>query len=167
MKLAHRIVATGAAAAACIAAVVTVAHADEVRNQPAAAAADELPPYAVEDFNHPQADKIEAELGIVLKRGDGHIVLTECDSSSTLLEVYSRTKGRFCFKVTGSTGYLSVEIPAVYGIKAASSHAADVTLTAAGNEQSISVAKNEWKGVGEAADPEGRDHVLVELSTSS
>lgn len=167
MRFARRLIATGVAATACIAAVVTVAHADDARNRPAAAVADELPPYAVEDFVYPQADKIEAELGIVLKRGDGHIVLADCASGTTLLEVYSRTKGRICFAVTGNSGYLSVEIPAVYGVKGGASHETDVTLTAEDDEQNISVAKNEWKAVGEAADPEGRDHVLVELSTSA
>ncbi|PCG81409.1 hypothetical protein CIB93_35550 [Streptomyces sp. WZ.A104] len=167
MKLARRVVATGVATAACIAAVVTVAHADEARTRPAAAVADELPPHAVEDFAYPGADRIEAELGIVLKRGNGHITLADCASDGSFLEVYSRTKGRICFRVTGTTGYLSVEIPTVYGVKGAASHEADVKLTAEDDEQNISVAKNEWKGVGEAADPEGRDHVLVELSTSA
>jgi hypothetical protein len=46
------------------------------------------------------------------------------------------------------------------------SHQTDVKLTADGSEQNISVAPNEWKGVGEAADPERRDHVLVEISIS-
>ncbi|MFJ9622041.1 hypothetical protein [Streptomyces sp. NPDC101181] len=166
MKLARRVVATGVAAAACIAGVVTVAHADGTRNRPAAAA-EELPPYAVEGFAYPGADRIEAELGIVLKRGDGHIILADCTSGGSFLEVYSRDKGRVCFRVTGTTGRLTVEIPTVYGIKGAASYSTDVTLTAEDDQQNISVAKNEWKGVGEAADPEGRDHVLVELSTSA
>ncbi|MGW0787324.1 hypothetical protein ACWD04_03500 [Streptomyces sp. NPDC002911] len=167
MKFARRVVATGVAAAACIAAVVTVAHADEAQVRTAATAADELPPYAVEDFAYPQADKIEAELGIVLKRGDGHITLADCASGGSLLEVYSRTKGRFCFRAIGDSGYLSLEVPEVYGVKGSTSHETDVTLTTEGDEQNISVAKDEWKAVGQSADPEGRDYVLVELSTSA
>ncbi|MFD4898607.1 hypothetical protein [Streptomyces sp. NPDC058411] len=167
MKFARRMGAAGVAAAACIAAVVTVAHADQANVRNAATAADELPPYAVEDFAYPQADKIEAELGIVLKRGDGHITLEDCATGGGLLEVYSRTKGRICFRVTGTSGYLSLEVPAVYGVKGSTSHETDVTLTAEDNEQNISVAKDEWKAVGQSADPEGRDHVLVELSTSA
>ncbi|MFF6904683.1 hypothetical protein ACFY9Q_01920 [Streptomyces sp. NPDC012389] len=166
MKLARRLVATGAAAAACIAAVVTVAHADESPSSSSAIAAD-VPPYAVEDFNYPQADKIREERGIVLKRGDGHITLANCASDDGLLVVHSRTHGEICFRVTGKSGYLSLEIPAVYGIRSTPLHKTDVRLTAEGSEQNISLPKNEWKGVGQISDPEGRDHALVELSTSS
>ncbi|MGO4463813.1 hypothetical protein AB4039_42145, partial [Streptomyces sp. M-16] len=42
--------------------------------------ADEGPGYAIEDFGYPNADKILAERGITLKRGDGHIVLADCAS---------------------------------------------------------------------------------------
>ncbi|MEV7643247.1 hypothetical protein AB0O32_25265 [Streptomyces rubiginosohelvolus] len=167
MNSARRAVATLVASVACIAGAVTVAQANEPRSGSAAVVANELPPYAVEDFAYPGAAKIEAERGIVLKRGNGHITLADCAPGGSFLEVYSREKGRLCFNVTGATGLLAVEIPAVYGIKGAASHTTDVTLTAADNQQNVSVAKNEWKGVGESADPEGRDHVLVELSTSS
>ncbi|MEU3001760.1 hypothetical protein ABZ684_30085 [Streptomyces sp. NPDC006995] len=167
MISARRAVATGVAAAACVAGAVTVAHAQEPRSGSAAAVANELPLYAVEDFAYPGAAGIEADLGIVLKRGDGHITLADCAPGGSFLEVYSRDKGRICFNVTGATGRLTLEIPTVYGIKGAASHATNVTLTAANDEQNVSVAKNEWKGVGESADPERRDHVLVELSTSS
>ncbi|RPK64985.1 hypothetical protein EES43_08770 [Streptomyces sp. ADI96-02] len=167
MKLARRLIATGAAAAACIAAVVTAAHADDARDRPAAALAEELPPYAVEDFAYPQADKIKAEFGIVLKRGDGHITLADCATGEGFLEVYSRTSGRLCFRVTGKTGYLSLEIPAVFGVKSSAAHQTDMTLTTEGDEQNVTAAKNEWKGVGQATDPQGRDYALVELSTSA
>ncbi|MFE7458001.1 hypothetical protein [Streptomyces sp. NPDC057554] len=167
MKLARFLIATGAAAAACITAVVTVAHADESRNSPSAGIAAEAPPYAVEDFNYPQADKIRDERGIVLKRGDGHITLASCASGSDLLVVHSRTHGEVCFRVTGKSGYLSLEIPAVYGIRSTPSHKTDVKLVAEGSEQNISLPKNEWKGVGQISDPEGRDHALIQLSTSS
>ncbi|MFJ7081749.1 hypothetical protein ACIQU8_00705 [Streptomyces griseus] len=163
MKLALRVIAAGAAAAACIAAVVTVAHAEETRNERAA----DLVPSIVEDFKYPNADKIEEERGIVLKRGDGHITLTECSSDESLMVVYSRANGLVCFRVTGKTGYLSLEIPAVYGIKGSASHETDITLTAVDDEQNVALAKNEWKGVGQATDPQGRDHTLIELSTSA
>lgn len=167
MKFARRLIATSATVAACIAAVVTVAHAEEPGNSALTSATAELPPYAVEDFNYPQADKIKEERGIILKRGDGHITLADCTSGGSLLVVHSRTHGEFCFRVTGTSGYLSLEIPAVYGIRSAPLHKTDVRLTAEGSEQNISLPKNEWKGVGQISDPEGRDHGLIELSTSS
>ncbi|MFC8867231.1 hypothetical protein ACFUAC_06180 [Streptomyces sp. NPDC057148] len=52
--------------------------------------ADEAPGYAVEDFNYPGADWIQQEQGIVLKRGDGHIVLAECGSEEGLMELWVR-----------------------------------------------------------------------------
>lgn len=167
MKSARRLLVTGTAIAACAATVVTVAHATEnpATAQPAGASADQ-PGYAVEDFAYPGADKIEKERGIVLKRGDGHIVLADCTSTGELMEVYSRGKDRICFRVTGRTGYLSLEIPGVYGVKADAAHKAEMTLTADGNKQNISLAKNQWKAAGETADPQGRPHVLMEISTS-
>ncbi|MEU8773380.1 hypothetical protein [Streptomyces sp. NPDC048606] len=168
MKLVRRVLATTAAAAACIAVAVTTTYASEAPAPSTAAAgvSADRPPHPVEDFAYPDAARIQTELGIVLKRGDGHIVLADCASATGLMEVYSRTKGKICFRVTGKTGHLSVEIPAVYGMKGDATHEADVTLTAEGSRQNVTVAANEWKGVGEAADPERRDHVLVEISVS-
>lgn len=165
MNLARRITSTIAAVAAC-AGVVTVAHATENPTGQAVSVADEQPPYAIEDFGYPGADKIQDELGIILKRGDGHITLADCVSEEGLLEVYSRTNGTICFRTTGKSGYLSLEIPSVYGVRGDSSYQADVTLTADDDQQTITVDPNEWKGVGESADPQGRIHTLVEISTS-
>ncbi|MEU9082843.1 hypothetical protein [Streptomyces sp. NPDC048357] len=167
MKLVRRALATTAAAAACIAVAVTTTYASEAPSRGTAAVSADLPPYVTEDFRYPDATRIQAELGITLKRGDGHITLADCASATGLMEVYSRTKGKICFRATGKTGHLSLEIPAVYGMKGDAAHQADVTLTAEGSKQNVTVAPNEWKGVGEAADPERRDHVLVEITVSS
>ncbi|MEV3950377.1 hypothetical protein AB0K57_22385 [Streptomyces halstedii] len=167
MKLSHRLLATAAAAAVSVAALVTVAHATETANTASAGTAAGPPPSAVEDFSYPNAAQIEAQKGIVLKRGDGHIILADCASATDLMEVYSRTHGKFCFRVSGKSGYLSLEIPAVYGMKTDSAHRADVRLIAEGSEQNVAVPKDEFKGVGQANDPESRDHTLVEISTSA
>ncbi|MEU9161470.1 hypothetical protein AB0D29_14530 [Streptomyces sp. NPDC048424] len=167
MKLVRRVLATTAAAAACIALAVTATHASEAPAQDKAAVSADLPPYATEDFRYPDATRIQTELGITLKRGDGHITLADCASATGLMEVYSRTAGKICFRATGKTGHLSLEIPAVYGMKGDATHEADVTLTAEGSTQNVTVAPNEWKGVGQAADPERRDHDLVEITVSS
>ncbi|MDJ1641040.1 hypothetical protein [Streptomyces pakalii] len=127
-----------------------------------AAAADELPPVAVEDFAYPGADKIFAEQGIRLKRGDGHIVLADCASATGLVEVWSRGKGKFCFRVTGNSGFLSLELPQVYGVKG-NDYKLRVDMEVEGTEASFDVAKNTWTPVGESADPENRDHTLLEL----
>ncbi|MFK8848023.1 hypothetical protein [Streptomyces sp. Ac-502] len=167
MKLVRRLIVTGTAITACAAAVVGMAHATETTAKPPVNAADSQLEFPMEDFNYPQSDAIEKKLGIVLKRGDGHIVLADCTSSGSLMEVYSHTKEKICFRVTGNTGYLSLEIPAVYGVKADAAHKAEMTLTADGSKQNITLAKDQWKAAGETADPERRAHVLMEISTSS
>ncbi|WP_424217275.1 hypothetical protein ACN20G_34895 (plasmid) [Streptomyces sp. BI20] len=165
MKLTRRIIAAGALALAGAVAAVTAAVAAPTTAPRAAGAAE--PGYAIEDFSYPDGARIGAELGIVLKRGDGRITLVDCASADSKVQVFSRTVGTVCFRATGPTGQLSVEIPTVYGLKGDATHKTDVTLTAEGApEQNIAVAKNEWKSVGETVDPQRRDHVLVEIRTS-
>ncbi|MFF4603557.1 hypothetical protein ACFY12_12555 [Streptomyces sp. NPDC001339] len=171
MNLARRIIATGAAAAAGMAAVVALASQDAtpppVAPTSTVAVADGQPGYAVEDFAYPGADKIKENVGIVLKRGDGHLTLAKCDSANGLMEVYTRKNGKICFRATGTSGHLTAEIPAVYGIKGTAEQAADVTLKAPdAKTQQVEIGKGEYKPVGESTDPEGRDHVLVEIRTS-
>ncbi|GGQ75354.1 hypothetical protein GCM10010267_43070 [Streptomyces griseorubens] len=168
MKLARRIIATGAVAAACGATVIATGLVGPHDASAAATVAGEEPGYAVEDFNYPQADKIKDEQGIVLKRGDGHITLAPCGSQTGLLEVYTRANQIVCFSVTGPTGYLSLEIPSVYGVKGAAGVEADVTLRAPDEAvQEVTVPENSFEPVGESIDPNGRSHILVEIRTSA
>lgn len=127
-------------------------------------AADEAPGYAVEDFNYPEADKILEEQGILLKRGDGHILLAECGATD-LLEIYTRTNNKVCFRVTGNTGFLTLEITSVYGVKT-NAYDAALDLTTGTEEAHEDIPANTWEGVGEVDDPEGRDYTLVEIRTS-
>ncbi|WP_174720281.1 hypothetical protein [Streptomyces spongiicola] len=130
------------------------------------AVADEAPGYAIEDFNYPQADKILSEQGITLKRGDGHIVLAECGSEAGLLQVLARSQSKpICFRFTGNSGWLTLEIPSVHGIRG-NDYTTEVNMTVEGEEKSFDVNKNAWTQVGEAADPEGREHMLVEIRSS-
>ncbi|MGW4747738.1 hypothetical protein ACWEPR_23315 [Streptomyces sp. NPDC004290] len=127
--------------------------------------ADEAPGYAVEDLSYPDADKILTERGIVLKRGDGNITLAECGSANDLLVVGSRsTESDVCFKVTGAKGFLALEIPDVHVVKG-NSYSTKVNMTVGTEEKSFDIKKNTWTGVGESADPEHRDFLLVEIRT--
>ncbi|MFI1965437.1 hypothetical protein ACH429_15210 [Streptomyces pathocidini] len=168
MKLARRIIATGAAAAACAAALVSTTPSLQASGSDTQMkAADEQPGYAVEDFNYPGAEIIKEEKGITLKRGDGHIILADCSSGPGLLEVVSRKNEKICFRTTGTSGYLTLEIPSVHIIKGSAGHTANVTLTTPETKpQEVEVAKGEWTPVGEATDPQGREYVLVEIRTS-
>ncbi|MFD7625523.1 hypothetical protein ACFV7Q_05665 [Streptomyces sp. NPDC059851] len=129
------------------------------------AIADEGPGYAVEDFAYPNADKILAEQKIKLKSGDGHILLAECTGAPELMEVFSHKNEKVCFRVTGDKGYLSLEIPAVFGVKG-NNYAAQVEMSAGTVQKSFTVDKNAWTAVGETADDQGRDFMLLEIRTS-
>ncbi|WP_228974868.1 hypothetical protein [Streptomyces sp. DH12] len=163
MKFISRLLVAGAVAGTAVLAITTTGGA--TAGAPSVVpVADEAPGYAVEDFNYPQADKILAEQGIKLKRGDGHITLATCGDPA-LLEVWARSKEKVCFRVTGTKGYLSLELPAVYGIKG-NDYNTDVTMTVDNEEKNFDVNKNTWTPVGESADPQGRDHMLLEIITS-
>ncbi|MFD7290524.1 hypothetical protein [Streptomyces sp. NPDC059863] len=124
--------------------------------------AADLPPVAVEDFVYPDADQIFAERGIRLKTGDGHILLADCVAGTGQVEVWARGSGAFCFEVKGVGGFLTLELPQVYAVKG-NDYTLRVDMEADGEETSFDVAKNTWTPVGESADPEGRDHTLLEI----
>lgn len=128
--------------------------------------AEEAPGYAVEDFNYPGADKILAEQNIVLKRGDGHITLADCESGTGQLELLARDRAdKICFNTTGNEGWLTLEIPSVFSVRG-NDYSTTVDMTVGTEEKSYEIDKNSWTPVGESADPEGREHMLVEIRTS-
>ncbi|MFF4157696.1 hypothetical protein [Streptomyces sp. NPDC001678] len=161
MKLFSRLLATGV--------VVAVTA---MTGSTAAMAADSAPT-GVEDFEYPQADKIFKERGIKLKRGDGHIMLVACDGRTDVIEVKARGmqerdtvgQGLFCFRVTGKSGFLSLELPSVYGAnaKGVNSYAVKLNMVTANQEKSFDLDKNAWTGVGETVDPQGRTFDLLEI----
>ncbi|MDT0452038.1 hypothetical protein [Streptomyces hesseae] len=139
----------------------------------AVAVADDLPPTGVEDFEYPQADKIFQDRGIKLKRGDGHITLATCDSRPGLIEIMTEqnpTKpadkvggGRYCFRVTGKSGYLSVELPRVIG-GIGNDYNVNVNMVTSNEEKSFKLDNNLWTSIGKTADPQSRDFTLLEIT---
>lgn len=127
--------------------------------------AEEGPGYAIEDFAYPNADRILAEQHITLKRGDGHILLNDCATGTDLLEVWSRANSKICFRVIGSSGYLTLEIPSVFAVKG-NTYEAEVAMTSGTEEKTFTVDKNSWTPVGESADPTGREFMLLEIRAS-
>ncbi|GAA2339910.1 hypothetical protein Scani_02020 [Streptomyces caniferus] len=158
MKRSSRLLAAGIVAAAAVMQGAAVAAATDQPDDPGTT----TEPSAVEDFAYPQADKIFKEKGILLKRGDGHIVLATCDSRPDLVEMSTRDLGKFCFRVTGKKGYLSMELPRVYGIKG-NDYKLRANMTVNNRDVSFDITKNAWTPVGETADPTHRDHTLLEL----
>ncbi|WDN55821.1 hypothetical protein [Streptomyces clavuligerus] len=120
-------------------------------------------PYAVEDFEHPGADRLLRERNIKLKKGDGRLVLTDCGASPDI-EVESRADSRpFCFDVTSSSGYLALELPDTFVIWT-QGHPVQATLTAEGKKTVVNVASNDMAAVGEGNSQTGEKRsVLVEL----
>ncbi|MFD8996769.1 hypothetical protein [Streptomyces abikoensis] len=140
----------------------------------AVAVGTEAPPTGVEDFEYPQADKIFKERGIKLKRGDGHITLATCGSRPGLIEVYAQGmldvdpvgKGKFCFRVSGKTGYLSLELPNVYGAKG-NDYAVRLNMVTDTTGKSWTLNKNNWTEVGQTDDkPLEREFRLLEIVAS-
>ncbi|MFE1765381.1 hypothetical protein ACFW81_14355 [Streptomyces angustmyceticus] len=122
-------------------------------------------PSAVEDFGYPDAARILKEQGISLKRGDGHIVLTGCDSAYNIM-VKSRTGAKeFCFSVRGTKGYLAMELADTFGMWTVG-HPVQATITADGKETVVNAPKDDYKPLGESGSSEKRS-VLVELRVTS
>lgn len=137
--------------------------------------ADGAPPFAIEDFNYPQAAQIQAERGFLLKRGDGHIVLlADCPADTTdpdLLRLAARGQpgsGYVCFRVSGNTGHLTLEMPSVYGVRTGN-FASEVVLTVddGATTETYDVPPNTYAGVGET-DPTvpAGEYTLLEITVS-
>ncbi|MFD8151220.1 hypothetical protein ACFV28_10775 [Streptomyces sp. NPDC059720] len=122
-------------------------------------------PSLVEDFHHPGAARAQQERGVTLKRGDGHIWLTDvtdlsqCGDASNIA-IESR-KGIFCFKTNSKSGHLILELPDTFSIWT-QAHPVKATLTADGKDTVVNAPANELTPVGESGDS-GQRSVLVEI----
>ena len=137
-----------------------------------AAPADDTPPPIVEDYSYPGAAKIFQDRAIKLISGDGHIILVACGSQTGLLELHAynsadhdRDPGHYCFKVSGPTGYLRLEVPNAYQLLGDNQHAVQATVEINGQTSTVPIAKTGWTGIGEGAglDPS----TLLELRASA
>lgn len=125
---------------------------------------DRVQPGIEEDFTYPGADKIFAERGIRLLKGDGHILLVECDNSAGLVKVWSPFSTEpSCFRVIRAPGLLTLELPEVYGIRAGQQSLAAV-VTINGTTETISVEQERWAPVGVGANM--APATLIELRAS-
>ncbi|MFH8939491.1 hypothetical protein [Streptomyces griseosporeus] len=118
-------------------------------------------PAAVEDFNYPGANRILQQRGITLKRGDGHIILVSCGEPWNIKIESRLDNGGYCFRASGKTGLLTLELPDAYGVWT-EDHPVEAKLTAEGAETLVKVPTNEYQPVGESGDT-GLRSVLVEL----
>jgi len=124
-------------------------------------------PLAVEDFSYPDADRILATKGIKLQRGDGHILLAECDQSTQQIRVYTvkdtsaGRDGLYCFRTTAKSGHLTLELPRVFALETGT-HPISADLKANGQTTTVVVPKDGFESVGEGS-VGGAQSVLVEL----
>ncbi|MDT0469121.1 hypothetical protein [Streptomyces gibsoniae] len=144
---------------------MTTAHAAPRDPSPTTSASpapgDDTMPSAVEDFAYPGAAKIFQEKQILLKQGDGHIMLTDCKATYAIM-VESRTaQKQFCFQVSGKQGDLTLELPDAYGIWT-QEHPVEAKVSIGDKETVVEAAKNDYKPIGEAG-ASGKPSVLVEL----
>lgn len=128
---------------------------------------DARPPVAVEDFGYPGADRILATKGIKLKKGDGHILLADCDQSANQIRVLTVAdesvgrEGAYCFRATAKTGNLTLELPRVFALET-TDHPISADLTAGGTTTTVEVPKDGFESVGEGT-VGGAKSVLVEI----
>lgn len=166
MRTRARFIAVAAAGAS----LAVAGSAFSVSAATGAAPADDVPPPIVEDYSYPGAAKIFQERALTLISGDGHILLTACGQAG-LLEVHaynsadhSPDPGHYCFKVTGPTGYLRLEVPFAYQVKG-DNHTVQATIEINGQNSTVPIAKNSWTGIGEGA---GTDpSTLLELRATA
>lgn len=127
----------------------------------------DVPPVAVEDHNYPGAAAVLANRGITLKKGDGHILLVDCDAASDQIRVYSVAddatgrEGDYCFRATAKSGFLTLELPRVFALETGK-HPISADLTTNGETTTVKVAEGAFESVGEGT-AGGARSVLVEI----
>ncbi|MEW2378440.1 hypothetical protein AB0883_20340 [Micromonospora sp. NPDC047812] len=125
-------------------------------------AAEDTPPGIEEDYSYPAAEKVLAEKGIKLIKGDGHLTLTDCGPTpntppNDLILVQSSDltlpAGRnFCFRPKGTSGYLTMEIPKVYFVRGDNTNTVSAKLEVKDDPTVVEVEQvdpGEWQPVGE------------------
>ncbi|MFE6866275.1 hypothetical protein ACFVFS_06935, partial [Kitasatospora sp. NPDC057692] len=114
--------------------------------------------------------RLLTERKITLKQGDGHIRLKEgvenntvtaCQAANDIFVESRLDKNGYCFTVTGTSGYLAMELPEVYMLWT-EDRSVSAKLVASGQEKLVSVGPNTAQPVGEGL-PGGQRSVLVEL----
>ncbi|NJC70228.1 hypothetical protein HC031_10975 [Planosporangium thailandense] len=119
------------------------------------------PDSLVETYDYPNGDKTT---GIKLIKGDGHILLVGCDAGKTSALVWSYNSDQpYCFQFTGKTGYVTLELHDVYGIRNYNDF--DISAKVSTVKDPIPVPKDSWKGVGVAGGT--GPAILLELRSQS
>jgi hypothetical protein len=134
----------------------------------APAQAEDPQPALVEKFAYPGSAQIKADRGIDLKAGDGHILLVECVDGANQLKVESTAfpQGRntFCFKVTGTRGSITMELPEAYLVFSNDYNVVATWRTESGEVRTTTLQKNKPNAIGEGVT--GAPGPLIELTAN-
>ena len=94
------------------------------------AQAADAPQSLVEDFVHPNSEGILEQYGLKLFKGDGHIMFasrkqidTDGQCATTEIQVEEMVEVEpysylYCFKTIGTSGFLTMEVPSTFGVRA-------------------------------------------------
>jgi len=134
----------------------------------ASALAEDPQPDLVENFDYPGAAAIEAERGIKLKKGDGHILFVQCADGQNQLKVESTAfpapRNLFCFKIVGAAGHITMELEEAYVV-----HGNDYNVVAKwtaedGTAHTTQLRKNAPTAIGEGVT--GTPGSLIEFNAT-
>ena len=132
-----------------------------------------------EDYAYPFANEILAQTNIELIRGDGHLLLVDCNKPHSeeighiriqTSDVTVGTDGLFCLEMseTASSGYLALEVHQVYEIRndgrnLGLGHALTVQWEVDNASESGEVPRGGTLQIGSGADPSSGAATLLEL----
>lgn len=144
----------------------------------AAVADTEVPTSLVEDFAYPEADAILAEHGVRVHTGDGNITFVPAEAGACapgLIRVETALDEEpwlelFCFATSGARGFLTLEVPHSFLVRAAAAPLrattivpADGTTTGEVEREVHDVPANRSVSVEAGDGVEAPSAVLVEL----
>ncbi|HMJ11182.1 MAG TPA: hypothetical protein VK524_07225 [Polyangiaceae bacterium] len=120
-----------------------------------------------EDFSYPGADAILEQQKVRLLKGDGNLLLVNCNDFPDSIKAFSSDQPHpaipYCFSVRGQGGYLTLQMTRFYFLDNYSSKSISVTVNQGGSLLSRSVGPNDMDGFG-SSDANGKGPAnLVEL----
>jgi hypothetical protein len=130
-------------------------------------------PSLVEDYNYPGAAQIIAEHGLKLFKGDGHILFVtsrtydegQCATGQLQVEKALDVEPYgvfYCFQTVGAEGFLTLEVPATFGIRGGNAPI-EATAELPTGDQTYDVPPNGFVAISPGPGGEPPAAILVEL----
>lgn len=140
----------------------------------AAEEAADAPSSIVEDYTHPDAEGILARHGLKLFKGDGHIVFDsarafgEAQCPTGLIQVEKHLEEEpygmwYCFRTIGPKGFLTLEVPATFGVRGGSEAIVVEAKLPDGPTKEYDVAPNQPVAIEPGDGSQAPQAILVEL----